>query len=661
MKRKALRLSAGLALAGPCALLLALCAPGEGLLNSLPILSLYSLALLSLPSLLFALLEQPNQIFLLLLGARRGGRRRWLWLLLLPALILALDWGARRFLSNRLDLVADAGRFVGLLAGAGLFYLLQRLPLPRLGPAPSASLLTLSLLMVWFGPLTLLFPEWRLFSLPLLCLGIAASLLLWGSHLSPRIQRWALGAGLLLSLISMGGLLILRPGPAAKHPAGRIALRSLRLLLDGDGDGFSAALEGGDCDDQNPQIHPLAIEILKDGLDNNCRGGDLKELPRLPRSTPSLQGSPLDVVLISIDTWRGDCFNEEISPNLDIFAQGGRRFLRAYSAASFTDLSFRALFTGWPPSDFDHRGELLGMDSSLAEILGGLGWRSYALQPLGDLGKLVTLGFQLMDDRFKVLHLDRRGSSAPQITARALSLLKQPSAQPRLVWIHYIEPHRHYLSHPGFEHLGDDRRGRYEQEVAFVDQSMAPLLRWLARPEVSAHTATLIFSDHGEYLGERGRKGHDHSLYNPVVHVPLILRAPGLKPAEVQQPVSLLDLFPTIIELCHIQGVPRRAGYSLLKPRPKEPLLLEARSSLPRDPNIALIQGDWLLHFAERDGLSELFNLQEDPSCLRDLSGTLKAPALELKAALDKRLEFYRNDQRYTQRHQRWIARWKKE
>jgi arylsulfatase A-like enzyme len=80
---------------------------------------------------------------------------------------------------------------------------------------------------------------------------------------------------------------------------------------------------------------------------------------------------------------------------------------------------------------------------------------------------------------------------------------------------------------------------------------MARLLAGLSQLGLAERTLVVFTSDHGEEFGEHGWKGHDETLYEEVLHVPLILRAPGLVPAGVRVPrqVSLVDLAPTLLEL----------------------------------------------------------------------------------------------------------------
>ncbi|HEX2882316.1 MAG TPA: sulfatase, partial [Polyangiaceae bacterium] len=448
-------------------------------------------------------------------------------------------------------------------------------------------------------------------------------------------------------------------GAAVRHPLGKPALQLLRAIGDNDADGFADWLGGGDCDDGDPTSNPLALEVVGNGRDDNCHAGDLQSAGILPASQPKAGTHRPDVVLLSIDALRADVLTPEYMPNLWRFAQRSRRYTQAYSAASFTDLSLRSLFTGWPASDFDITGVLTGMDRPLADLMSEAGWQTFALHPLPHLGELVLLGFQRVNDDPSARHRTPNGTSAPQVTALALDLLQQPSTTPRLLWTHYYEPHHRYLRHAGFERFGDSSRGRYHQEVAFVDQQLAPLLEWLARPEVAEHTVVILFADHGEYLGERGgRSGHDLTLFQPVLRVPLLVSAPDVPAATIDTPVSLLDVFPTVLNLAGISGVEPRAGFDLLHPPAHRVLLAEARDSRGGAPSIALRAEGKLLYCVESSNHCELCDERMDPECRHpDVSpGRLTREPLYLEMSL--LLDSYRNDARHRARKEAFGARW---
>jgi tetratricopeptide (TPR) repeat protein len=94
-------------------------------------------------------------------------------------------------------------------------------------------------------------------------------------------------------------------------------------------------------------------------------------------------------------------------------------------------------------------------------------------------------------------------------------------------------------------------------------------------------TVIVLAADHGEGLGQHGEDTHGFLAYNTTLWVPLILCAPGLKPARVDQVAGLVDVFPTACELLGLPTPPRLDGVSLVpaargRKLPKRPLYFEA-------------------------------------------------------------------------------------
>ncbi|MBW2463562.1 MAG: sulfatase-like hydrolase/transferase [Deltaproteobacteria bacterium] len=557
-------------------------------------------------------------------GPPRRKRSRWWWLALLSTLP-PITYALTRVLVGEStdvphEVAASAAGFVGgLLVWSVNQVLPRRVPrIPELGAAPVAWLLVLIATAAWAGPLLALGEVVRAWMLPPLLLLWVAAILVTAAPPRGRGARWGVVAGAVITVAVIASILPRADLRVLANPAGRTARSTLFGLADRDEDGYSSLFGGQDCNDHDPAVHPWAPEIAGNGVDDNCLGGELTAVPPLPRTTPtrSPSATPYDVVLLSIDAWRGDAWSRELTPALHAYGQGGRYFSRAFAPSSYTKLSLLSIFTGWPPSDFDRANSLTGFDRSLADIMGSLGWRTMAMHSVPNMDQGVLLGFSETQTRQTA---DYYSEHAPGLVADALEWLQEPASQPRLLWLHLLDPHAYYLPHEGFEHLGNGRRGRYLQEVAFTDQSVAPLLEWLDRPEVAARTVVVIFADHGEYMGERGLVRHPNYLHQPTTHVPLVVRAPGLGAGVEQTPVSLLDILPTVLELTGVDGVQPRGGESLLRPRPERTLVAEVRGT-HKPQSIAARTGRWLLHCGDGTEPCELFDTETDPACEFDLA-----------------------------------------
>jgi arylsulfatase A-like enzyme len=103
----------------------------------------------------------------------------------------------------------------------------------------------------------------------------------------------------------------------------------------------------------------------------------------------------------------------------------------------------------------------------------------------------------------------------------------------------------------------------YDSAIGYVDEQLAPFLRRLSEPPFAGDTIVVIFSDHGESLGEGGLAGHAQLTLNNLL-VPLIVALPGNDtPREIPSQVRLIDLFPTLLELAGLEVPSGIDGLSL--------------------------------------------------------------------------------------------------
>ncbi len=105
----------------------------------------------------------------------------------------------------------------------------------------------------------------------------------------------------------------------------------------------------------------------------------------------------------------------------------------------------------------------------------------------------------------------------------------------------------------------------YDGEIAWVDTQIGRLLEQLEQLGVADDTLVILTSDHGEEFLEHDRTGHRKELYRESIQVPLILRLPGRLPAgaRVDDPVSILDLAPTVLSVLGLEGAEELPGIDL--------------------------------------------------------------------------------------------------
>jgi arylsulfatase A-like enzyme len=200
--------------------------------------------------------------------------------------------------------------------------------------------------------------------------------------------------------------------------------------------------------------------------------------------------------------------------------------------------------------------------------------------------------------------------------------------------------------------------GRYEAAIAELDDLFRDLVAQMDAGGYLENTVVVLASDHGEHLGEQGLVGHQYSLYEPLLRVPLIVRDPArFPPGREKRPVMTHDLFPTLLDLAGVDPPPSRSGgaVSLLSPLEERDRLAESPGVFS-DPFDAVLRlhpewdprpwtreirafyrgGEKLIVWS--DGETKLYRLAEDPKETRDLaaaeSGTVDGMREGLASAI---------------------------
>jgi arylsulfatase A-like enzyme len=147
-----------------------------------------------------------------------------------------------------------------------------------------------------------------------------------------------------------------------------------------------------------------------------------------------------------------------------------------------------------------------------------------------------------------------------------------------------------------------------------VDAQVGRVLDALDASGQADRTVVVLWSDHGWHLGEKGITGKN-SLWERSTHVPLIVAGPGVaKGARCASPVELLDLYPTLIELCGLPPKPGLEGHSLVPQLrdPKAPRQWPAVTT--HGPGNHAVRTDRWRYIRYADGSEELYDRQSDPN-----------------------------------------------
>ena len=150
----------------------------------------------------------------------------------------------------------------------------------------------------------------------------------------------------------------------------------------------------------------------------------------------------------------------------------------------------------------------------------------------------------------------------------------------------------------------------YYASVAFMDRQVGRVLEALDASPHRDTTAVVFTSDHGYHLGEHGF-WQKSNLHEEVLRVPLIIRAPGMKPGRTRSIAELVDLFPTICELTGRQ-VPEHAQGASLVPVLRDSNATVKRAAISFHRGASLRTQRW--HYMRySDGSEELYDMTSDP------------------------------------------------
>lgn len=160
----------------------------------------------------------------------------------------------------------------------------------------------------------------------------------------------------------------------------------------------------------------------------------------------------------------------------------------------------------------------------------------------------------------------------------------------------------------------------YLASISFVDHCVGVVMDALEKSPHANNTIVVLWSDHGFHLGEKHHWAK-RTLWEESTRVPLLFAGPGIEPGEAcGAPASLIDIFPTLVELCELPEHSRLDGISLV-PQLKDPTTAREEPAITSSyfGNHAVRTRDWRLIIYE-DGAKELYDHRTDPEELTNLA-----------------------------------------
>ena len=400
-----------------------------------------------------------------------------------------------------------------------------------------------------------------------------------------------------------------------------------------------------------------------------------------------------NVLLISIDSLRFDhlgCYGYErdTSPFIDELATQGVRFENAVSTTSWTLPAHAAMFTGLNDSTHglvDNGLRLSNDHLTLAELLKSQGYKTAGffgapyLHPTFGLGQGFDVYQSCMGEVAEdgaVVRKSARSNAAPShsdVTGpRTAKFVKEwaatvTEADSWFCFLHLWDVHYDFIAPEEYVDLFDPNykgeidgrlmsnasinarmsprdlkhvQAQYDAEIRFTDDILRGVFEDLEARGMLENTLVILTADHGEEFFEHGGKGHNQTLFDEVVRVPLIVVWPGEidSGGVVKEQVQIIDFMPTVANAARCEGRltvqgrdlgPLLAGQSM----PTREALLELL--IDRGSQRALRSNDWKLIRPVDTGPAYWFDLAKDPGERRAFGPDVGSDAAEADARLD--------------------------
>jgi len=378
-------------------------------------------------------------------------------------------------------------------------------------------------------------------------------------------------------------------------------------------------------------------------------------------------------IFITVDTLRADHtpfanYSRPTMPATQDFFRNAVNFAHAETPRSLTSPAFASLMTGLYPFHHGVRkiaGSLNEHYLTIAETLHEHGYYTSAVvSSFVMIGRLSGFdqGFDSYDDSLEEVHGGFTSNAGRTVDRILATLKKLPANKPFFLFLHFIDPHGPYDPPKSFpipfhsnqqfmltiDQIPEYQRipgqlnqfdyiDRYDGEINYLDSQLKRL--YAALQPYEKNTWFLFTADHGESMGEHGTYfEHGSSCYESQTHVPMLWLAPSEKIAAAKRgdTVSLVDIFPTVLDIAGLKSDKENDGESLLPMiqggAPKKNLRYIERMKPAKTEYVAV--SDRYKMIVTNTGEKELYDLSSDPAETHNLLPNVTPPG-ELARATD--------------------------
>jgi len=404
-------------------------------------------------------------------------------------------------------------------------------------------------------------------------------------------------------------------------------------------------------------------------------------------------------------------YERDTTPHLAALVERATLFEQAHAPAPWTVPSIASIFTGLPPTvhragiegdgprKFHPKDAFYGFDEDLPTLISGL--RAAGMETAACIANPLV-GIRCFSKDFDQLKVER--ADAHELVEWGIERLGEYGDRPFFLYLHFMDAHvplappiRHVrrfapeslkqlddeelgawadkasrwgrfkkvarIDQPALRGFRDAKRMVYDAALAYLDEELGRLFTALEELGLAGSTLVVVTADHGEEFWEHWQEqmdgydtgarshigcAHGHTLFQELLHVPLIVAGPGAKPGHrVRGRVALADIGPTLLELA---GQSPRLGIAdtlraCLRGGEAEakPLLAESIAHGYELKSIVSPEGYKLIRATHAGEKDLLFDLASDPAEVNDLSREQAARKAAMKSQLDATLRRLRD------------------